>query len=67
MVREVFGKNGDDVIVMDVRDLNYGEYSVEVLEYGGYETVYCSPSLEKCIAKAKGLVKVRKGGEQCMR
>lgn len=55
MVREVYGKNGDDVVVMDVRDLCHGEYSVEVLEYGGYRQVYSSMNLEKCIAKAKSL------------
>ena len=55
MVREVFGKNGDNVIVMDVRDLFHGEYSVEVLEHGGYKMVYSSRSLEKCISKAKKL------------
>lgn len=54
--REVFGKNGDKVVVMDVRDLLHGEYSVERLVYGGYQTVYTSKSLEKCIAKAKELL-----------
>lgn len=57
MVREVYGKNGDEVVVMDVRDLFHGEYSVEVLRYGGYQQVYSSASLEKCIAKAKSLEK----------
>ena len=55
MVREVYGKNGDNVVVMDVRDLNHGEYTVEVLRYGGYHMVYSSTSLDKCIAKAKQL------------
>lgn len=59
MVREVYGKNGDDVVVMDVRDLFHGEYTVEVLKYGGYEIVYSSRSLEKCIAKAKNIKEVR--------
>ncbi len=53
MAREVYGKNGDPVVVMDVRDLFHGEYSVEVLEGCGYRSVYWSPDLEKCIAKAK--------------
>ncbi len=55
MVREVYGKNGDDVVVMDVRDLMHGEYTVEVLEHGGYRMVYSSRNLEKCLAKAKAL------------
>lgn len=55
MVREVYGKNGDDVIVMDVRDLFHGEYTVEVLKFGGYDIVYSSRNLEKCIAKAKAM------------
>lgn len=54
MIREVYGKNGDDVVVMDVRDLFYGEYSVEILVGGcGYKMVYSNQSLDKCIAKAK--------------
>lgn len=57
MIREVYGKNGDTVVVMDVRDLMHGEYTVEVLRYGGYQIVYSSPSLEKCVAKAKSLEK----------
>lgn len=57
MIREVYGKNGDTVVVMDVRDLMHGEYTVEVLRYGGYQMVYSSPSLEKCVAKAKSLEK----------
>ena len=59
MVREVFGKNGDEVIVMDVRDLMHGDYSVEVLEHGGYRMVYTSSSLDKCIAKAKAMIERR--------
>ena len=55
MVREVYGNNGDPVVVMDVRDLMHGEYTVDVLRYGGYQTVYSSTSLDKCIAKAKSL------------
>ena len=56
MVREVYGKNGDKVVVMDVRDLLRGEYAVDVLVCnGGYQTVYSSKNLEKCIAKAKQL------------
>ena len=55
MAREVYGENGDPVVVMDVRDLFHGEYSVEELVYGGYHMVYSSPDLEKCIAKAKEL------------
>lgn len=57
MVREVYGKNGDKVVVMDVRDLMHGDYAVDVLtEQGdGYRTVYTSPNLEKCIEKAKQL------------
>lgn len=55
MTREVYGKNGDRVVVMDVRDLLRGEYAVDVLvaDGAGYQTVYSSSSLEKCIAKAK--------------
>jgi hypothetical protein len=56
MQREVYGKNGDKVVVLDVRDLSHGEYSVDVLlNNGGYETVYSSVSLEKCIKRAKEL------------
>lgn len=55
MVREAYGNNGDPVVVMDVRDLMHGEYTVDVLRYGGYQTVYSSTSLDKCIAKAKSL------------
>ena len=57
MVREVYGKNGDKVVVMDVRDLFHGEYTVDVLvaDGAGYQTVYSSTSLEKCIARAKRL------------
>lgn len=58
MVREVYGKNGDNVVVMDVRDLCHGEYSVEVLVCdGGYKQVYASRNLDKCIEKAKSLEK----------
>lgn len=55
MIREVYGKNGDKVVVMDVRDLLHGEYAVDVLtaDGAGYQTVYSSASLEKCIARAK--------------
>ena len=55
MTREVYGKNGDRVVVMDVRDLLHGEYTVDVLvaDGAGYQTVYSSPSLEKCVARAK--------------
>ncbi len=55
MAREVYGKNGDPVVVMDVRDLFHGEYSVEELVCGGYHMVFSSPDLKKCIAKAKEL------------
>jgi accessory colonization factor AcfC len=57
MTREVYGKNGDRVVVMDVRDLLHGEYAVDVLvaDGAGYQTVYSSSSLEKCIARAKRL------------
>ena len=60
MVREVFGKNGDPVVVMDVRDLYHGEYTVEVLQYGGYSIVYSSTSLDKCIKKAQALDAARR-------
>lgn len=53
MTREVYGRNGDKVVVLDVRDICGGEYSVEVLNGCGYYSVYTSSSLEKCIAKAK--------------
>lgn len=55
MTREVYGRNGDKVVVLDVRDIFGGEYSVEVLDGCGYYSVYTSSSLEKCIAKAKRL------------
>lgn len=57
MIREVYGKNGDKVVVMDVRDLMHGEYAVDVLtaQGDGYQTVYTSTNLDKCIAKAKSL------------
>lgn len=56
MQREVYGKNGDKVVVMDVRGLSHGEYTVDVLRTdGGYESVYSSTSLEKCIKRAKEL------------
>ena len=56
MQREVYGKNGDKVVVMDVRDLSHGDYNVDVLRTdGGYETVYSNSSLEKCINRAKEL------------
>lgn len=55
MIREVYGKNGDKVVVMDVRDLMHGEYTVDVLVYGGYQTVYSSKSLDKCLARAKAM------------
>lgn len=43
-----------DVVVMDVRDLFYGEYSVERLVGGnGYEMVFSHTDLDKCIAKAQ--------------
>lgn len=58
MTREVFGKNGDNVVVMDVRDLYHGEYTVEVLVDGaGYKIVYSSTSLDKCINKARQLIR----------
>lgn len=55
MTREVYGKNGDRVVVMDVRDLLHGEYTVDVLvaDGAGYQTVYSNTSLEKCLVKAK--------------
>lgn len=56
MIREVFGQNGDDVVVMDVRDLLHGEYSVEILVEGGYQSVYTHRSLDKCIEKAKKIL-----------
>lgn len=56
MQREVYGNNGDKVVVMDVRDLCHGEYTVDVLlNNGGYKTVYSSVSLDKCITRAKEL------------
>lgn len=43
-----------EVVVMDVRDLFYGEYSVERLVGGsGYAMVYSHTDLDKCLAKAQ--------------
>ncbi len=43
-----------DVVVMDVRDLFYGEYSVErLIEYGGYIMVFSHRDLNKCLEKAQ--------------
>lgn len=53
MWRYVYGQEGDSVLVMDVRDLMHGDYSVEILVDGGYKAVYFNHDLEKCIAKAK--------------
>lgn len=57
MKREVWGKNGDKVVILDLRDLLHGEYSVDVLLCdGGYKTVYSSANLDKCIKKARELL-----------
>ena len=57
MIREIYGKNGDKVVVLDVRDLDHGEYHVDVLlADGGYRTVYSSINRDKCINKAKQLL-----------
>ncbi len=59
MTREVkeFRKSNDgypEVVVMDMRDLLHGEYSVERLVGGcGYAMVYSHRDLEKCLAKAQ--------------
>ena len=43
-----------EVVVMDVRDLFYGEYSVERLVGGyGYTMVFSHRDLNKCLAKAQ--------------
>ena len=43
-----------EVVVMDVRDLFYGEYSVERLVGGsGYSMVFSHRDLDKCLAKAQ--------------
>ncbi len=44
-----------EVVVMDVRDLFCGEYSVERLVKGGYgyEMVYSHRDLNRCLAKAQ--------------
>lgn len=42
-----------DVVVMDVRDLFYGEYSVERLVEGGYKMVFSHRELSRCLAKAQ--------------
>lgn len=44
-----------EVVVMDVRDLLYGEYSVEKLVEGGYSMVFSHRDLNKCLAKAQEL------------
>lgn len=55
-MREVYGKNGDKVVVVDARDIYHGEFTVDVLlNDGGYKTVFASPRLDCCIAKAKEL------------
>lgn len=56
MSREVYGKNGDKVVVLDARDLHNGEYTVEVLvRDGGYITVFSDANLDKCLKKVKEL------------
>ena len=45
--------NGGYVHVYDVRDLFYGNYSVERHVCGGMDSIYSSPKLEKCIAYAE--------------
>lgn len=43
-----------DVVVMDVRDMFYGEYSVERLIGGsGYSMVFSHRDLNKCLEKAQ--------------
>lgn len=43
-----------DVVVMDVRDLFHGEYSVErLVSGGGYVMVFSNTDLDRCIAKAQ--------------
>ncbi len=45
-----------EVVVMDVRDLFNGEYSVEQLVGGyGYAMVYSHRNLRKCLEKAQEL------------
>lgn len=62
MVREIkeYKKPGSvypEVVVMDVRDILHGDYSVErlVKNHDGYEMVYCHHDLQKCIDKAEKL------------
>lgn len=45
-----------EVVVMDVRDLFYGEYSVERLVGGyGYEMVFSHHDLNRCLKKAQDI------------
>lgn len=49
-----FNDGYPEVVVVDARDLFYGEYSVEQLVGGGgYFMVYSHRDLDKCIAKAQ--------------
>lgn len=45
--------NGGFVQVYDVRDLFYGNYSVECKVTGGMNSIYSSVNLDKCIAYAE--------------
>ncbi len=60
MKREVkeYKRNGSrfpEVVILDVRDLYHGQYSVEKKVTGGYEMIYSSVSLDKCIKKAESV------------
>jgi len=62
MVREIMtlkkpGSVYPEVVIMDVRDILHGDYSVERLveKHDGYEMVYCHHDLQKCIDKAENL------------
>lgn len=42
--------NGKFIQIIDVRDIYHGQYSVEIEDgYGGLESIYASPDLDKCI------------------
>lgn len=45
--------SGSYVQVTDVRDLFHGCYSVERAVHGGLDSIYSSPNLDKCIARAE--------------
>lgn len=62
MTREVVSYKKPDsvypnIVIMDMRDVMYGDYSVERLDKTGcgYEMVYSHPNLQRCIERAEKL------------